>query len=257
MVLTVDVGNTNIVFGGFEGETLKFVSRLQTNKNKMPDEYAIEFDAILKFHGYTPFMFDGAILSCVVPPLNQTLKRAIEKLLGCRVMTVSPGTKTGLNIKIDNPAVLGSDLVCGAVYALSRYTMPCIIIDLGTATKFSVLDKDGNFLGVSIMPGVTISLEALCANTAQLPRIDFGEDCNVIGKNSPESMRSGVIYGTSCMIDGMIDKINAELSDTATVVATGGIASNIVPHCKSDIIIEENLVLYGVKQIYNKNTKSL
>ncbi|MEG0692042.1 MAG: type III pantothenate kinase, partial [Oscillospiraceae bacterium] len=204
----------------------------------------------------TPEMFDGAIISCVVPPLINTLKKAISRLLDCRVMTVSPGTKTGLNIKIDNPAILGADLVCGAVSAIGRYPMPCIIIDLGTATKFSVLDKDGSFLGVSIMPGVNISLEALSANTAQLPHIDFGESVNVIGKNSPDSMRSGILFGTASMVDGMIERINEELSAKATVVATGGVASSIIPYCKSDITVDENIVLYGVKKIYDKNIKN-
>lgn len=255
MVLTVDVGNTNIVLGGFEKDELVFVSRLQTNRNKMSDEYAIEFDAILHFYKCSPEMFDGAIISCVVPPLIQTLKTAISRLLNCKVMTISPGTKTGLNIKIENPAILGADLVCGAVCAVQKYPLPCIIIDLGTATKFSVLDKDGNFLGVSILPGVMISLEALSANTAQLPHIDFAECGDVIGKNSPDSMRSGIVYGTASMIDGMIERINAELGQKAAVVATGGVASNIIPYCKSEIAIDQNIVLYGVKRIYDRNTK--
>ncbi len=256
MVLTVDVGNTNIVLGGFENDELIFVSRVQTNKNKMSDEYAIELDAIIRFYKCTPEMFDGAIISCVVPPLISMLKEAISSLLNCKVMTVSPGTKTGLNIKIDNPAILGADLVCGAVSALGRYSLPCIVIDLGTATKFSVLDKEGSFLGVSIMPGVNISLEALSARSAQLPHIDFGESVTLIGKNSPDSMRSGIIFGTASMIDGMIERINEELGLKATVVATGGVASSIIPYCKSEIIIDENIVLYGVKEIYNKNTKN-
>lgn len=255
MVLTIDVGNTNIVLGGFEDDKLVFVSRIQTNKNKMSDEYAIEFNSIIRFYNCKPDMFDGAIISCVVPPLTNVLKKALSRLLNCKVMTVSPGTKTGLNIKIENPAILGADLVCGAVSAINRYSLPCIIIDLGTATKFSVLDKDGNFLGVSIMPGVGISLEALCANTAQLPHIDFRESVKVIGKNSPDSMRSGIIYGTASMVDGMIERINKELGEKATVVATGGIASSIIPYCDSDITVDENMVLYGVNQIYNKNIK--
>ncbi|MFZ2537947.1 MAG: type III pantothenate kinase [Oscillospiraceae bacterium] len=255
MVLTIDVGNTNIVLGGFENDELIFVSRVQTNKNKMSDEYAIEFDGILRFYKCTPEMFDGAIISCVVPPLNHMLKKAISRLLNCKVMTVSPGTKTGLNIKIDNPAILGSDLVCGAVSAIGRYPLPCIIIDLGTATKFSVLDKDGNFLGVSIMPGVIISLEALSASSAQLPHIDLRESVTLIGKNSPDSMRSGIIFGTASMIEGMVERINEELGQKATVIATGGVASNIIPYCKSEIIVDENIVIYGLKEIYNKNTK--
>lgn len=255
MVLMIDAGNTNIVLGGYDNDELVFVSRIQTNKNKMSDEYAIEFNSILRFYKYTPEMFDGAMISCVVPPLINSLKKAVSRLLGCRVLTVSPGTKTGINIKIENPAILGADLICGAVCAAAKYPLPCTIIDLGTATKFSVLDSDNSFLGVSIMPGVNVSLEALCQNTAQLPHIDFGEGGNVIGKNSPESMRSGIIYGTASMIDGMIERINDEIGKKTFVVATGGVAPDIIPYCKSEIAIDENMVISGLKEIYDKNTK--
>lgn len=255
MILTVDIGNTNIVLGGFKDDELVFVSRLQTNKYKMPDEYSIDFKALLSLYGYSPDMFNGAIISSVVPPLLPTLKSAVSNLFKCRVLTVTPGTKTGLNIKIDNPGILGADLVCGAVAAMSRYKMPCIIVDLGTATKFSVLDKESFFMGVSIMPGVKISLDALSKQTAQLPHIEFDDTHNVIGTNSIDSMRSGIVFGTASMIDGMIERLNKEIGEPATVVVTGGIASNIVPHCKSKIVFDENLLLYGLKDIYFKNIK--
>ena len=137
-----------------------------------------------------------------------------------------------------------------------RYKMPCIIVDLGTATKFSVLDKDSYFLGVSILPGVNISLDALSRSTAQLPHIEFENAYNVIGTNSIDSMRSGIVFGTASMIDGMIERLNEELGEKATVIVTGGIAQNIVSHCKSEIILDENLLLYGLNDIYNKNTKA-
>lgn len=255
MVLTVDVGNTNIVLGGFEGEELLLVSRMQTNKYKMMDEYAIEFKAILEFNGYSPQLFDGAIISSVVPPLLPTLKRAVAKLLGCRVLTVSPGTKTGLNICIDNPAETGADLVCGCVGAIRRYPLPCIVVDLGTATKFLVIDRDGNFLGGPILPGVNISLDALSRNTAQLPHIEFDQIDHVIGTNSIDCMRAGILYGTASMVDGMIGRIEEELGEPVTAVMTGGIAQGIVPYCKKEIVFDENLVLYGLKEIYNRNAK--
>lgn len=256
MVLTVDVGNTNTVLGGFDGEELKFVSRIKTDKYKMPDEYAILFQQIISINGFSTKQFDGAIISSVVPPLHSTLKKAISTLLKCRVLTVSPGTKTGLNIRIDNPGILGADLVCSAVAAMNRYPMPCIIVDLGTATKFSVLDKDSYFLGVSIMPGVQISLDALSRNTAQLPHIDFENASVVIGTNSIDSMRSGIVFGTASMIDGMVERLNQEIGQEATVVITGGIATNIIPHCKTKMIVNPNLVLYGLNDIYHKNTKT-
>jgi len=255
MVLTVDIGNTNIVIGGFEGDELVLVSRLQTNKYKMQDEYAVDFKQILAFYGYTPEMFDGAIVSSVVPPLLPTIKKAIASLFKCRVLTVSPGTKTGLNIKTDNPGALGADLVCGAVAAMTRYKMPCIVIDMGTATKFSVLDKEGYFLGVSIMPGVNVSLDALSRNTAQLPHIELEHTHTIIGTNTIDSMRSGIVFGTASMLDGMIEKICEEIGEEATVVVTGGIAPSIITHCKQKTILNENLVSYGLMDIYKRNQK--
>lgn len=255
MVLTVDVGNTNIVLGGFEGEDLKFVSRMKTDKYKMQDEYAIEFKAILEFNGYVPGMFDGAIISSVVPPLQPTLKRAIAKLLGCRVLTVSPGTKTGLNIRIDNPAETGADLVCGCVGAIKRYPLPCVVVDLGTASKFLVIDQAGNFLGGPILPGVSISLDALSRNTAQLPHIEFHPIDHVIGTNSIDCMRAGILFGTASMVDGMVDRIEEELGERVTVVMTGGVAQGIAPYCRREINFDENLLLYGLKEIFNRNMK--
>lgn len=255
MILTVDIGNTNIVLGGFEGDELRFVSRLQTNKYKMLDEYAIDFKAILEFNGFAATMFDGAIVSCVVPPLTPVIKGAIKKLVGCKVYSVCPGTKTGLKINIDNPGILGADLVCSAVGAMSRHKMPCIIIDLGTATKFSALDKDANFLGVSILPGVNISLDALSKRTAQLPHIEFEEAGKVIGTNTLDSMRSGIVFGTASMIEGMIERINTEMKMNCTVVVTGGIAKNIISHCRVNMIHDDNLILYGLLDIYRRQSQ--
>lgn len=255
MVLTIDVGNTNIVFGGFEGEELSFVSRIQTNKDRMADEYAVQFKAILEFYGYTPELFEGVILSSVVPPLLPTLKQALSRLFNCRILTVSPGTKTGLNIKIDNPAETGADLVCGAIGAISRYSLPCVVVDLGTATKFLVINEKGDFLGGPIMPGVHISLDALSRRTAQLPHIEFDSVDHVIGTNSIDSMKAGSVYGTAAMIDGMIDRIEEELGQKVTVIMTGGIAPGIVPYCRREIRYDENLLLYGLKNIYERNTR--
>lgn len=256
MFLAVDVGNTNIVIGGFSGDELAFVSRMQTCPGKMEDEYAIALNSILRFHGYAPADFDGAMISCVVPPLNQTLKKAIGGLFSCKPLIISPGTKTGLNIKIDSPTVLGGDLVAGAVGAVAYYPMPCVVLDLGTATKFSILDQNGCFIGASILPGVYLSLEALCRGTAMLPHIDFADASNVIGKNSAESMRSGIVFGTASMIDGMLERISEELSYKVNVVATGGVASSIIPYCKAKIEIDDTLVLRGIKLLYEKNTRA-
>ena len=255
MILAIDVGNTNIVLGGFEGEELRFVSRLSTDRYKMPDEYAILLKEVLALHGSTPEQFDGAVLSSVVPPLLPSLKSAVACLLHCRVLTVSPGTRTGLDIKIDDPAILGADLVCGAVGAIKRYPLPCVVVDLGTATKFSVLDSNGSFLGGPILPGVVISLDALSKQTAQLPHIEFEAIDHVIGTNSIDSMRAGTVYGTAGMIDGMLARIEEELGSPVTAVMTGGLAKSIAPYCRKNVIYDENLLLFGLKEIYNKNAK--
>lgn len=256
MVLTVDVGNTNIVLGAYdENDTLKFTSRIATEASKMEDQYAIELADILRLYGYNASQFDGAIISSVVPPLSPTLKAAIKKLLKCKVLLVSAGIKTGLNIKIDDPAILGSDLVCAAVASLAKYPTPTIIFDMGTATTISALDRDGAFLGGSILPGVKVSLKALSSSTAQLPHINTEIAGNiVIGKNSIDAMKSGIILGTASMIDGMIDRYKEVLGEDAFVVATGGLASTIIPHCRREITVDDSLLSEGLYMIYKKNT---
>jgi len=253
VVLAVDVGNTNIVLGVFENNTLLFVSRVSTERYKMADQYAIEFEDILRLYGCSHTNFDGAIISSVVPPLQSTIKKAIVRLLNCRVLTISPGIKTGLNIKIDNPAILGSDLVCGAVAAIKKYKSPCIILDLGTATKISAIDKFGCFIGCSILPGVGISLDALSSRTAQLPHIEFDTAQVIIGTNTIDSMKSGIIFGTASMMDGMIRKYRSVIGEEAVAIGTGGFSSVIVPFCENEIIADSQLVLDGLYMIYQKN----
>ncbi|MEG0614537.1 MAG: type III pantothenate kinase [Oscillospiraceae bacterium] len=256
MVLTVDVGNTNIVLGGFENDELKFTARTATELSKMEDQYAIEFASIFRLYGYEPACFDGAIISTVVPPLVPVLKMALKKLLNCKIIVVCAGIKTGLNIKLDDPGIVGSDLVCAAVAAIAKYKAPLIVFDLGTATTISAIDKAGTFIGGSIFPGVKVSLKALSKSTAQLPYIStelVGN--NVIGTNTIDSMKSGIILGTASMMDGMIDRYRAVLGENATVIATGGLAPAIVSHCTKEITVDENLLTDGIYMIYKKNVK--
>lgn len=252
MFLAVDVGNTNIVLGGFNGDDLVFVSRIETLPNKMEDEYKITIESVLEIYGYSKKDFDGAMISCVVPQLITPLKQALSGLLGCKVYVISAGVKTGLNIKIENPVSLGADLVAGAVCAMNRYPLPCIVIDLGTATKFYLVDESKSFLGGVIAPGVKISLDALSSKTAMLPYIDFDDAKTVVGKNSIDCMKSGIIFGTASMIDGMIERIISEFGEVASIVATGGIAPAILPYCKTEIIVNENMLLLGIKDVYDK-----
>ena len=253
MIFAIDVGNTNIVLGAFENDKIVMTARMATDKLKMADEYAIAISDIMNLHGCSPKKFKGAVISSVVPQLIPTLRSAIQILLGVKTVIVGPGIKTGLNIKIDNPAILGADLVCGAVGALKKYPTPCIIIDLGTSTTISALDENGGFLGGSICPGVRLSLKALSENAAQLPFINLDPIDKVIGTNTVDCMKSGILFGHAAMLDGMIERYKAIIGENATVVATGGLATSIVANCKNDIIIDDDLLLDGLIEIYNKN----
>ena len=257
MILAIDVGNTNTQFGAFDdGEKLVFESRIATNQFRMEDEYAVTLMDILELYGVDPRGFDGAIMSSVVPPVTVQLKPAVEKVLGCYVKTVGPGLKTGLNIKIDEPAALGADLAAVAVGAKERYTLPAIVIDLGTATKILAVDKTGAFIGGIISPGVKISAEALAAKTATLPLIGIsGEPIKrVIGTNTVECMRSGLLNGTAFMLDGMVESFEREIGEKCTVIVTGGFSTAIKPLCKTDLTLDENLILTGLLEIYKKNS---
>ncbi len=253
MIFTVDAGNTNIVLGCFQNDELVFVSRLASDLSKMEDQYAVEFFNILSLYGYHADEFEGAIISSVVPALTPVLREALKKLLRCPVLVVSPALKTGLDIKIPQPSILGADLICASVAAKKHFPMPCIIVDLGTATKIMALDQDGAFLGCSISPGINISLEALSSRAAQLPQINLEQVTDVIGTNSIDSMKSGIVYGTASMIDGMIERYSTILGDKISVVATGGLSGVIVPHCKNHIKAEKDLVLKGLYYIYHMN----
>lgn len=256
MILTIDVGNTNTVFGGFdEDEKLVFESRISTDRFRMADQYAIMLADILRLYSVNVEKISGAVLSSVVPPVTTQLKNAVEKICGCRVMTIGPGLKTGLNIKIDEPSSLGADMAAVAVGAKEHYPLPAIVIDLGTATKILAVDKTGAFIGGIIAPGVKISAEALAAKTAALPLIGVTNEPirKVIGTNTIDCMRSGLLKGTACMLDGMIESFEAEIGEKCTVVATGGFSSTIKPLCKTEFILDEHLILIGLLEIYKKN----
>lgn len=251
MLLAVDVGNTNIVLGVIDGEELVSSGRVSTNIHETEDECTMKIYSFLNLHNN--IQIDGAIISSVVPALVTTLKKAIYTVCKVNAIVVGPGIKTGLSIKIDDPAQLGADLVVGAVAAKEKYPQPTIIFDLGTATTGSVLDKNGNFLGGTITTGVKTSINALSAGAALLPQIDITAPKKIIGTNSIESMQSGCVIGTACMLDGLIDKFEQELGEKATVVVTGGLGKSIAKNCSHDMIIDENLLIDGLRIIYNKN----
>ena len=253
MLLTIDVGNTNITLGLYDEDLLKVTARLATDQRKTADEYAIDIKDVLTLHGEEVSEVEDCIISSVVPTVGASVSAAVALLCDTVPLVLGPGIKTGLNIKIDNPAQLGADLVAGAVGAIAEYTLPCIVIDMGTATTISVINSQGQFLGGAIAAGVRLTLKALSENTSQLPSINISAPDAVIGSNTVDCMRSGLVFGTAAMIDGMIEKITEQLGETPTIVATGGLSKEIIAHCKSDIIYNENLLLDGLREIYERN----
>ncbi|MDO4943954.1 MAG: type III pantothenate kinase [Ruminococcus sp.] len=253
MVLAVDIGNSNIVLGVFEGDKIQFIERLSTNQNRTSLEYTVLIKNILELNNLSHTSFEGGIISSVVPSLTHTVKEAMIRLTGKPVMVVGPGVKNGLKIMLDNPAQLGSDRVADAVGAINEYPCPLIIIDMGTATTISVIDRDRNFLGGMIIPGLRVSLDSLTLRTSQLPKISLDPPKKVIGSNTVDCMKSGIIYSTAASLDGAVSKLEEELGEKCTVVSTGGLSSRIIPFCKREIIIDDKLLLKGLVIIYNKN----
>ena len=253
MILAIDMGNTNIVIGGIDAAQTYFVERITTNHVKTGLEYAINIKNILEIHNIDKSQVEGTILSSVVPPLNATISSAVKKIFGFRPKLVGSGMKTGLNIIMDNPKTVGSDMIVDAVAASKEYPLPAIIIDMGTATTMSVLDQKGNYTGGVILPGLRVSLDALSSKTAQLPSISLDIPQKVIGKNTIDCMRSGIMYGNAGMIDGIIERMEEELGEKATVIATGGLSRFVVPLCRHTIIYDEALLMKGLWILYEKN----
>ncbi|MBO7690293.1 MAG: type III pantothenate kinase [Clostridia bacterium] len=253
MLLVIDAGNTNICIGAYEGDVLKFTSRLATDHSATRDRIAVDLSSLLQLNRVDPGSFSGAIVSSVVPEISNAIRDAVFKVVGHIPLMVGPGVKTGLNILTDNPAEVGADLVAGSVAAKNKYPLPAIIVDLGTATKIIALDKNGAFLGCSIAPGVDISLNALTNGASQLTTISLKAPNRAVGTNTIDSMTSGLIYGTVDMLDGMCDRFAEEIPDPVqTIVATGGLGS-IAAGCRHEMVMDQDLVLEGLKLIYQKN----
>ena len=253
MLLTIDIGNTNMNIGLFDGELLTMSARLATERQKTDDQFAVEFLNIFKIYNIDFNNIMGAVISSVVPEITVHVKNAVQKLIGKNVIVLSPGVKTGLNILIDNPAQLGADLAAGAVGAANEYPLPAFVIDLGTATKIYAIDENKGFRGCMIAPGVAISLQALTNTSSLLPAISLEPPKKACGTNTIESMQSGIVLGTASMIDGLLDRFSEELGEPKTIIATGGLSHFISPVCKREIIYDGDLVLKGLKAIYNKN----
>lgn len=256
MILAVDIGNSNIVIGAIAEDKILFEARLRTDPTKTSDEYCIDVKSILDVYGVTSKAVEGAIIASVVPQVLNSIKTAIKKLTGKTALVVGPGLKTGLNIKIENPAQTGADLVVGCVAALREHKPPMIVIDMGTATTMIVLDETGALIGGSISPGVKISMDALTDRTALLPGLQLDQPKRAIGRNTIDCMRSGIMLGNACMLDGMVARMEEELGQKATVVITGGIAKFIIPMCRTSMIYDKDLLLKGLAALYRDNAKT-
>lgn len=253
MILAIDMGNTNIVIGGIDDQRTYFLERITTNRFKTDLEYAINVKNILEIYGVSTADIEGAIISSVVPPLNAALISAVEKICGKTPMLVGSGMKTGINIIMDNPKSVGADRIVNAVAAVQEHKPPLIIIDMGTATTLCAIDQNGAYVGGAILPGLRVSLDALSAKTAQLPAISLDIPHHVIGKNTIDSMRSGIMYGNAAMLDGLIDRMSEELGGKPTVLATGGLSQFVAPLCRHKIICDDTLLLKGLLILYEKN----
>jgi len=256
MILCVDIGNSNIVIGGVEGDAILFEARLRTDPTKTSDEYCIDLKMILEVYEANPKTVEGSIISSVVPQVLNSIKTALKKLTGKEALVVGPGLKTGLNIKIENPAQTGADLVVGCVAALRQHKPPMIVIDMGTATTMIALDETGAFIGGCIAPGVKISMDALTGRTALLPGLQLDQPKKAIGRNTIDCMRSGIMMGSACMLDGMVQRMEEELGSKATVVITGGIAKFVMPMCRTPMIYDKDLLIKGLITLYRENTKN-
>ncbi len=256
MILTLDIGNTNIVIGCMDEEknTMILEERIYTDIKKTAVEYAITLKTVFDIHDIDPAALSGGIISSSVPPVTENVHRAAERLLNKKVLLVGPGVKTGVDIKINDPAQLGPDLLAGAVAGLAEYGAPLILIDIGTATTISVIDRQKRFMGGMIMPGIHVSLDGLSMRAAHLPQIAIERPKKLICSSTVESMQSGIIYGHASCIDGMVERIWEDLGYRTPVVATGGLAQKIIPCCRQEIIIDDQLLPKGLMIIYKKNT---
>ena len=253
MLLALDVGNTNIVVGCMEGKTPLRAFRLATRRDSTGGDYAAAISQLLELAGISRQDVEQVIISSVVPQVTRALQGTALLLTGKEPLVLGQNVRCDLPILIDQPETLGADLLAAAVGALDQFRPPLLLIDMGTATTVTVLDGEGAFRGGAIIPGVQLSLSALASHTSLLPAISLDAPPHAIGTNTVDCMKSGSILGAALLLDGMIDRMEAELGQKATVVATGGLAHCIVPICTHEILLNEDLLLYGLAVLYEKN----
>lgn len=254
MLLTVDIGNTNITMGVFKNNDLIFTSRLATDRKRTADQYAVELLNVFKLHDAETTDFSGAIISSVVPEVTDALKSAVLTVTGKTPQILNTDIGSGLKVINNINGQIGADIAAVSVGAINKYPLPCFILDLGTATKIILLDETGKFIGCTISPGVGISLYALASRTSQLPTINLETPESSIGTNTIDCMKSGIVFGTAAMLDGLTERMEKDFGkEVKTIVATGGLSKEIVKNCNNEIIYDDNLILDGLKYIYERN----
>ena len=255
MLLAIDVGNTNIMLGTIDNGDIVNIVRIHTESRYTAAEYGIQLRQLLDYYEIDPDCLDDAIICSVVPPVTEALREAIFHQTGLKCMLVGPGIKTGMNVRIDDPSTLAGDLAVGSVAAIACYGVPAIVLNMGTATTMTVVDEKETYRGGIIVPGVELGLQALSAGTSLLPDISVTPPKKVIATNTVDAMRSGAVFATAAMIDGVIERMEQELGQRCKVIATGTLCSAVIPHCRHAVIQDDNLILKGLWTLYEKNRK--
>jgi len=253
MLLAIDVGNTNIVYGLFDGERLVHQFRVESARGRTADEYAVQLRALLEMHGVALPAVHAAILACVVPSLTDPMLRLVERLFQREAVVVGPGIRTGMAILIENPREVGADRIADAVAGFERARGGVIVVDFGTSTNFDVVTPKGEYLGGVLAPGLQISADALFARAAKLPRVEIAKPPKVVGKNTIHAMQSGIVYGYVGLVDGLVERLMGEIGFPAAVIATGGLAPLIAPLSKTIVDVDDHLTLTGLRILYERN----
>lgn len=256
MILTFDLGNSDLVVGAFKDDELVAIVRQNIDIYRSVDEYYYTIEKLLISKNVVLDEITGAIISSVVPQLNKVMQAVARRFLkGNEALLLAPGVKTGLKIRTDNPSEVGADLIADCVGAIAKYPLPLIVVDLGTASKILAVDNSGAFIGCVILPGVKTATEALVRGTAQLPYVNYQLPKKVIGTNTMDCMNSGIVNGFASLVDGMINRFEKEIGQKCSKIITGGFATTIAPACEEEIILDRDVLLYGLNEIYKKNVK--